>query len=103
MQLEDPALRNKVLVHYASFSQEKATNAVLLLGSFLVAAMGHTPEEAMQPFASLSSSLKPFRDATYSGCDFRLSVLDCLRGLSYAMQVNEWMPFVSKPGFVMFS
>ncbi|KAL8424279.1 hypothetical protein Efla_002897 [Eimeria flavescens] len=85
-KLQDPALRNKVLVHYTYSCSKMTTNAVLLLGSFLVVAMGKTPEEAMQPFAPLSHCLRPFRDATYSGCYFCLSVLDCLRGLSYAVQ-----------------
>lgn len=80
-----------MFVHYAAFNPEKATNAVLLLGSYLVAVMSKTPEEAMQPFAPLESSLKPFRDATYSGCDFNLTVLDCLRGLSCAMKVSGQM------------
>ncbi|KAL8270462.1 hypothetical protein Esti_005609 [Eimeria stiedai] len=93
-KLQDDALRNKVLVHYASFCVEKTTNAVLLLASFLVVAMGRSPEEAMQPFVPLSSWLKPFRDATYSVCAFRLSVLDCLRGLSYAVQLG-WFDLAS--------
>ena len=88
VQLASDLLQRKVLVHYTTYSQQKVTNAVLLLGSFLVAAMGKTPEEAMKPFARLNSHLKPYRDATYSACDFRLPVLDCLRGLAYAMQVR---------------
>ncbi|OEH73661.1 serine threonine specific protein phosphatase [Cyclospora cayetanensis] len=86
--LVNSTLRRKLLVHYSAFSQDKVANAVLLLGSFLLIEMKKTPEEAMKPFSELSGSLKPFRDATYSGCDFELSVLDCLRGLSYAMQLN---------------
>mmetsp|Transcript_64671 Transcript_64671/g.173285 ORF Transcript_64671/g.173285 Transcript_64671/m.173285 type:complete len:339 (+) Transcript_64671:151-1167(+) len=63
------------------------TNAVFLLGCYLVLKLKMDPSAFNDIFADIPSSLlEGFRDATHSRGDFCLSLLDCCQGLSRAMQ-----------------
>lgn len=48
-----------------------------------------TAHEAYRPFVAISPRFVAFRDATVGPCSFELTVLDCLKGLEYAMSVSE--------------
>ena len=51
---------------------------------------GYTPEKAWKPFQK--KSFKPFRDASYGICNYECTILDCLKGLSWAMKLG-WFDF----------
>jgi cell division cycle 14 len=57
--------------------------------------MGLTPEEAFAPFASVSPPYPPFHDASPCACTYNLTIMDCLRGMYKAKNLN----FFSFDGF----
>ena len=59
--------------------------------------MGKSAEEAYEPFSHVD--FRPFRDAGYGQCTYKCTVnlyptqiIDCLRGLQYAMKLG-WFDF----------
>jgi len=80
------------LVFFTSTDPRRVTNAVFLLGAFLVTHLNVTPEQAWAPFSSLSSVVEPFRDATWCRSTFPLTVVDCFRGLRRAMSAGLYSP-----------
>ena len=58
-------LRNSKIVYYTSPSEADTTNAMYLLGAFMVLHLHTTPEEAMRPFECLHTHILPYRDATW--------------------------------------
>mmetsp|Transcript_43602 Transcript_43602/g.102499 ORF Transcript_43602/g.102499 Transcript_43602/m.102499 type:complete len:311 (-) Transcript_43602:66-998(-) len=84
-RLEDPRLKGRHLVYYCDANAAYFTNLVYLLGAFLVLVEKWTPEVAAAQFAYIGSDMiKPFRDATQSKSTFKVTVLDCCRGLKRA-------------------
>jgi cell division cycle 14 len=51
-----------------------------------VIVLGRSPEEAFSPFRNLE--IKPFRDASPGVCTYDCTVLDCLKGLQYAIKLG---------------
>jgi cell division cycle 14 len=69
------------------------TNAVFLLGCYMILKLDMTPEQATSRFRWLAPSLiEPYRDATFAPADFRLSLLDCWRGLAKGKQ-HGWVRY----------
>jgi cell division cycle 14 len=69
------------------------TNAVFLLGCYMILKLDMTPEQAAQRFLWLEPShIEPYRDATFAPPDFRLSLLDCWRGLAKGKQ-HGWVRY----------
>jgi cell division cycle 14 len=67
------------------------TNAVFLLGAYMVLKDRMNPKEVAERFASLDSGMMEyFRDATYSKPDFDLCLLDCWRSLHMG-RVHGWV------------
>eukprot|EP00514_Thraustochytrium_sp_LLF1b_P008115 CAMPEP_0184529304 /NCGR_PEP_ID=MMETSP0198_2-20121128/12297_1 /TAXON_ID=1112570 /ORGANISM="Thraustochytrium sp., Strain LLF1b" /LENGTH=400 /DNA_ID=CAMNT_0026921295 /DNA_START=87 /DNA_END=1289 /DNA_ORIENTATION=+ len=87
--LDDPKLQNKVLYFYSSTHPTKKANAAFLIASFMMMEFQRTAEEAYQPFMDMFPPLTPFHDATPMRCTYNLTVLDCLRGLHRAVQLNH--------------
>ena len=79
---------SRLLVYCFEETLEAQANACFLLASLLVLDCGWTAEEAAEPFTGPSSpfTLRPFRDATFSENPYPLLLLDCLKGLSKAVQ-----------------
>jgi len=50
--------------------------------------LGRSPEEAWRPFAGMALRLPAFHDATPGTCTFKLTVLDCLRGMERAKRLG---------------
>ena len=58
------------------------TNAVFLLGAYMVLKENLTSDEVAECFESLDESMfEAYRDATYSEPDFGLRLIDCWKGL----------------------
>jgi cell division cycle 14 len=83
-----PACR---IVYCVENGRRELTNAVFLLGSYLILRHGRTLEDTFSRFQWLGSDkIEDYRDATYSQATFRLTVKDCWRGLARGMQL-EWI------------
>lgn len=75
------------LVLHSGPSREKQTNTVYLLFSYLLLHQGMTVEDICfenQHLRTLSESCLSFHDASQGICTYKLTVLDCLRGLHKA-------------------
>ena len=48
--------------------------------------LGRTPEQAFKPFRNIK--FVDFRDAGYGDCSYKCTILDCLRGLGYAVKLG---------------
>ena len=88
----DKLLRNKdysdcPIYHHTSHRSAKRANAAYLMGAFLVLIMGKTAEEAWSFFKNVKP-FKPFRDASYLSCTYKCTILDCLKGLEFALKMG---------------
>ncbi|CAD7927448.1 unnamed protein product [Amoebophrya sp. A120] len=90
--LDDPQLANKKIVHYCSQDPKKRPNAAYLIGAFQVMVLKRTAEIAYRPFNNIRPPFLPFRDATCGVCNYHCTVLDCLKGLEYAMRIRWFDP-----------
>lgn len=75
------------IYHCTSMIPAKRANAAFLMGAYQVLVMGRLPEESWQAFSSLPCFL-PFRDASPEGSSFELHIIDCLRTLAKAKNLN---------------
>ena len=72
---------NKI-VFCADNGRRALTNAVYLLGAFLILRLNSSAADASKRFQWLDEGLaEPFRDATFARPDFQLALLDCWRAL----------------------
>ena len=62
------------------------------MGAYLVICKKLSPEEAWSYFADVKPPFKPFRDAIAGPCSYECTILDCLRGLKYALQLGWYNP-----------
>jgi len=49
-----------------------------------------TADEAWKPFNKISPDFADFRDASYGPCVYKLTILDCLKGLEYGIKL-KWI------------
>ncbi len=74
------------------------TNAVYLLGAYLILKLNMPCEKVRALFCWMDDSMvESYRDATYQESDFDLALEDCWRGLERGMK-NGWMAYPSEPG-----
>lgn len=48
--------------------------------------LGRNPELAFKPFRHIK--FVDFRDASYGDCSYKCTIVDCLRGLNYAIKLG---------------
>ena len=86
-------------IAYVTDSGPRAlTNAVFLLGAYMLIMLDMAPGAVAERFAGLDPALmEPYRDASYSPPDFRLSLLDCWSGIHRAI-AHRWLARPSHPG-----
>jgi len=58
------------------------------MGCFQVIMLGKTAEEAWAPFTKVQPALAEYKDAGYTNSPYRVTILDCLRGLEYAIKLK---------------
>jgi hypothetical protein len=81
------------LIYVADQGRRGLSNAVFLVGAYLMLKQKKTVREVLETFKSLDISLvESYRDATYSNPDFDLSLDDCWRGLQKGMQ-DGWVQY----------
>jgi len=90
--LDDPQLGNKKIVHFCSQCPKKRANAAYLISCFQVMVLRRPADTAYRPFASIRPAFLPFRDATCGICNYHCTVLDCIKGLEYAMRIKWFDP-----------
>lgn len=83
------------MVHYTSHNQFKRANSAFLITAFSIVVLKKSAEEAFRPFVGVYPPFIPFRDASYGVSTFNLSILDCLRGLSKAIEckIYDYLTF----------
>ena len=85
-------LREDKLVYYTSPTAPDVTNAIFLLGSFLVCHLGASADDAWVPFCNLNGIVRPYRDATWVKSPYDLHVKECWRGLAKALSTGLYNP-----------
>ncbi len=68
-----------IFIHARSNHPHRKANVIALLVLYSVLHLNKGPEEAFEPFRSMS--IIPFRDAAVGVCTFGVTVLDCARAL----------------------
>lgn len=80
--------KHSKIYHHTSLDTAKRANAAFLMGAFQVIILNKTAEEAWEPFSTLSPPLASFRDASEGKCDYNCTILDCLKGLEFAIKLG---------------
>ena len=78
-----------------SVDQDKRslTNAVFLLGTYMIQQLDKSSTVVSESFDWLDSDLmEPYRDASYARADFALELIDCWRGLEKGM-LHGWVRY----------
>ena len=71
------------------------TNAVFLLGAYMILKEGLPPSAVTASFAALDPAfLLPYRDATFAEPDFDLTLADCWRGLALGTSLG-WLRYAA--------
>ena len=86
-KLDDPRFQSHQLVHVASREYAKRANAAFLVGAFLVASEGVSPQEVWRRLCEAGNFVN-FRDASMGPSVFGLTILDCLQGLEFGMKLG---------------
>lgn len=90
--ISSPKLQRMKIVYYTSPAANDSTNAIFLLGAFLVLHLGASPGDAWAPFSNLNGAVKPYRDATWVPSPYDLHVRDCWAGLVKAVETGLYDP-----------
>ena len=73
------------------------TNAVFLLGAYMIFLLALTVDEVSDSFSWLDRTLiEPYRDATFAEADFGLTLEDCWGGLAKGIE-QGWVDLPSSP------
>jgi cell division cycle 14 len=89
-QLEANANRDIILV--SAPDKRSVTNAVFLLGAFMIMKLEYSPKSVSERLDGLKSWLLSFRDVSPGPQNFHLHLLDCWEGLWMAKQLS-WVSF----------
>ena len=81
------------IVFLAPDGKRALTNAVFLLGAYMILKIDMTPTNVELCFRWLDhTSLESYRDATFASPTFRLRLIDCWRGLGKGME-HGWVRY----------
>ncbi|EGR32754.1 hypothetical protein IMG5_071670 [Ichthyophthirius multifiliis] len=86
--LQDPDFSKNLIYHYTGLDSSKRTNAAYLMGAYQVIILGRSANQAWEPFKKIQPPFTDYRDASYGQCTYKCSILDCLRGLEYAIKLK---------------
>ena len=80
--------------------QRSLTNAVFLLGCYMILRLDLSTEEVGKCFAWVRPDMmEAYRDATFESSDFDLTVMDCWRGLVKGMELG-WLELPTTEEFL---
>lgn len=87
--LNDPKFIRSSFVFYTGVDPAKRANAAVLICAFQIIVFGKSADSVWEPFSKLQPALVAFRDASPAiDCSYECTILDCLRGLEYAIQLH---------------
>ncbi|EKX43467.1 hypothetical protein GUITHDRAFT_52246, partial [Guillardia theta CCMP2712] len=82
-------MKSLKLVYYTSTNPCDVSNAIYLLGTFLILQLGVSPQDAWFPFSQISSkAIRLYRDATWVPSTYDLHITDCWAGLLKAVKTG---------------
>jgi cell division cycle 14 len=82
LQFEIENFPNSKILFCVQEGKRELTNAIFLLGSYMILKMNLSALEVSSNFSWADTSLvEPYRDATFVFPDFRLRLIDCWKGL----------------------
>jgi len=90
--LRMPRMANGKIVYFTSTDPNDITNAMFLLGAFLIVHLKAMPEQAWSPFSDFTGVVLPYRDATWCKSPYDLTLLHCWQGLWRAVQGGLYSP-----------
>ena len=90
--MRNPDFKKHTIYHYTSLDYRKRANAAYLMGAYLVIFKKRSAEEAWECFENVTPPFIPFRDAIDGECTYPCTILDCLRGLKYAIELGWYSP-----------
>ena len=80
---------NSKIVFCIEKGRRHLTNAVFLLGAYMILKEGLSPSAVCESFDRLDRDMiESYRDATYSDANFRLELADCWKGLAKGMTLG---------------
>lgn len=85
-------MEKKKIVYLTSTKPKDVTNAMFLLGAFLIVHLKALPEQAWSPFSDFTAVVVPYRDATWVPSPWDLTLLHCWQGVCRAIQVQLYSP-----------
>jgi len=80
------------VVYFTGTAQNDVTNALFLLGAFMIAHLGATPEQAWAPFSKFSHVVRPYRDATWCPSPYDVTLMHCWQGMRKALKMGLYCP-----------
>lgn len=86
--LTNPDYSKHKLYHYTSLDYKKRANAAYLLGAYLVICRKFNSKDAWKFLEDVQPPFVPFRDAINGECTYQCTILDCLRGVEYAIKLK---------------
>jgi cell division cycle 14 len=84
------AYPTKSLILCVASDARNMTNAIFLLGTYLILSRRLSPQSIWEIFRPLSPHIEFYRDATLSEASFRLTLLDCWGGFARAIALG-WL------------
>jgi cell division cycle 14 len=99
LDVERASFPNSKIVFCVAEGRRSLTNAVFLLGAYMILKLEMASSKVAQRFRWLDpTSVEPYRDATYCRPDFQLHLIDCWRGLEKGRS-HGWVRYASS-GFL---
>ena len=81
------------IIFYVHEGKRNLTNAVFLLGTYLILKEDLTPREVANSFSDVGAQqIEPYRQSSSEAADLALSVLDCWKGLAKS-KIKAWIRF----------
>jgi cell division cycle 14 len=91
------AYPNSKIVYSVDAGRREMTNAIFLLGAYMILKLGMITEVVLESFEWVDeTAVELFRDATFSQPNFGLTLEDCWRGLEQGKALG-WVREPSKP------
>jgi cell division cycle 14 len=89
--LTDPRHSSRTVCHYTKLDPAKRANSAFLIGAYQIVVLKRSAEEAWAQFKSVEPFV-PFRDASYGSCSYKCTILHCLQGLEFAINLG-WFDY----------
>jgi len=87
------------LVYCVENGPRNLTNAVFLLGSYLIITQQMRPDSVWKVFKNLEPQMEMYRDATFSEDPFRLNLIDCWSGFARARSLG-WIDMIDLDEYI---